>query len=57
MDLQIVKMFIFLDIWTIIKMVLLHVLLYSFLFLSRDEEDGDALVTLVVLELAIIVMG
>ena len=57
MDLQIVKMFIFLDIWTIIRMVLLHVLLYSFLFLSWDEEDGDALVTLVVLELAIIVMG
>ena len=57
MDLQIVKMFIFLDIWTIIKMVQLHVLLYSFLFLSWDEEDGDALVTLVVLELAIIVMG
>lgn len=38
-------------------MVLLHVLLYSFLFLSWDEEDGDALVRLVVLELAIIVMG
>ena len=57
MDLQIVKMFIFLDIWTIIKMVLLHELLYSFLFLSWDEEDGDALVTLVVLELAIIVIG
>lgn len=57
MDLQIVKMFIFLDIWAIIKMVLLHVLVYSFLFLSWDEEDGDALVRLVVLELAIIVMA
>ena len=54
MDLQIVKMFIFLDIWTIIKMVLLHELLYSFLFLSCDEGDGDALVTHVELGPAII---
>ena len=35
-------------------MVLLHELLYSFLFLSCDEGDGDALVTHVELGPAII---